>query len=44
MSLFDRFRRNKTPKKKPSANEHAPRHCFVLCKTAELGGSVIRET
>jgi hypothetical protein len=37
MSLFDRFRRNKTPKKKkPSANGHAPRHCFVLCKTAEL--------
>ena len=37
MSLFDRFRRNKTPKKKPSANENEPRHCFVLCKTAELG-------
>jgi hypothetical protein len=35
MSLFDRFRRNKTPKKKPSANEHAPRHCFVLCKSAQ---------
>jgi hypothetical protein len=43
MTLFDRFRRNKTPKKKPSANGHAPSHCFVLCKTAELGRLVIRE-
>ena len=36
MSLFDRFRRNKTAKKRTD-NQHAPRHCFVLCKTAEPG-------
>jgi hypothetical protein len=34
MSFFDRFRRNKSAKKK-SVNEYSPRHCFVLCKTAD---------
>jgi len=36
MSLFDRFRRNKALKKR-SLNEHAPKHCFVICKSVESG-------
>lgn len=35
MPIFDRFRKNK-PEKSPD-NEHATRHCFVLCKSAVPG-------